>query len=149
MEGSVAVTGIRRAKGNEWPMVYVLDGEYCYAAPDVVWKRNSLFTAITRARAWIRICGVGRMMEELAAEIEKSRAHQFQLDFSVPTLPELERMRKIQRDRTADEKQLISTTSTALDRFISRVDAGELSFDDLPEEIRDKLLRLFGRQSDG
>src|SRR5262249_10642680 len=55
--GSVAIAGIFRAKGNEAPMVYVADAQYGTGAVNVVTRRNILFTAITRSRAWVRICG--------------------------------------------------------------------------------------------
>ncbi len=59
IEDSIAVTHIYRAKGNEAPMVYVLNSHECYAGLQLAKKRNTLFTAITRSRAWVRVCGIG------------------------------------------------------------------------------------------
>ena len=59
VRGSVAVAHIYRAKGNEAPMVYVLDAQYAGAAFNEVSRRNTIFTAITRSKAWVRVCGYG------------------------------------------------------------------------------------------
>jgi superfamily I DNA and RNA helicase len=60
--GSVTVSGIYRAKGNEAPMVYILNADYCTDDLELIKLRNTLFTAITRSRAWVRITGVGDKM---------------------------------------------------------------------------------------
>ncbi|MCE8470926.1 ATP-binding domain-containing protein, partial [Rhodovulum sulfidophilum] len=54
VENSIAVTHIYRAKGNEAAMVYVLNSDYCFSGLELSKKRNTLFTAITRSRAWVR-----------------------------------------------------------------------------------------------
>lgn len=54
---SVAIAHIFRAKGNEAPMVYAIDAQYAAADFNAVTRRNKLFTAITRSRAWVRIQG--------------------------------------------------------------------------------------------
>ena len=56
---SVAITHIHRAKGNEAPMVYAIDSQYASLAFNEITRRNTLFTAITRSRAWVRIVGWG------------------------------------------------------------------------------------------
>src|ERR1035437_1194607 len=58
-DDSVAISGIYRAKGNEAAMVYVLNSEYGIPAVELIKRRNILFTAITRSRAWVRLCGCG------------------------------------------------------------------------------------------
>ena len=52
---SITFTGIYRAKGNEAAMVYVINGQECYSGSELARKRNILFTAITRSKAWVRI----------------------------------------------------------------------------------------------
>jgi superfamily I DNA and RNA helicase len=47
VDNSIAITGIYRAKGNEAPMVYVANAEYCFSGSELSKKRNTLFTAIT------------------------------------------------------------------------------------------------------
>ena len=69
--GAITCSSIYRAKGNEFPMVYVADAQFGNNGSDMVTKRNIIFTAITRARAWVRICGYGEGMEMLNQEIQK------------------------------------------------------------------------------
>ena len=52
------------------PWFYILDGEYGNRNIDLINVRNTLFTAITRSRAWVRIVGTGSGMTELASEIK-------------------------------------------------------------------------------
>lgn len=62
--GAVTVSDIRRAKGNEAPMVYVIGLEALTSHKkgwdEVIRARNSLFVALTRAQAWISLSGVNR-----------------------------------------------------------------------------------------
>ncbi|HEY0964413.1 MAG TPA: ATP-binding domain-containing protein, partial [Candidatus Paceibacterota bacterium] len=64
-DNSVAVTSIYRAKGNEAPMIYIMDGHFAYSGPQLTSGRNKLFSAITRSKAWVRVTGVGEKMTEL------------------------------------------------------------------------------------
>lgn len=67
--GSVTFTGIHRAKGNEVGMVYVVNAHDCWSSRyNLARIRNQLFTAITRTKAWVRVCGVGREMKQLSEE---------------------------------------------------------------------------------
>jgi superfamily I DNA and RNA helicase len=100
-DDSVAITGIYRAKGNEAPMVYILDSDYCAGGEyEVIKRRNILFTAITRSRAWVRICGCGPTMVKLKEEIDAVQTHKYRLAFRVPTEKESAQLRKIHRDRS-------------------------------------------------
>jgi superfamily I DNA and RNA helicase len=58
-EGGVTVSRIHRAKGNEADMVYVI-GLDCVAKNEsnLSW-RNQLFVALTRAKGWLKLSGVG------------------------------------------------------------------------------------------
>jgi superfamily I DNA and RNA helicase len=68
--GKVTLSTVHRAKGNEAPIVYILSFESMsdYVAP--VEGRNKAFTSISRAKACVRITGVGKLMQEAKAEIE-------------------------------------------------------------------------------
>ncbi|HWI84457.1 DEAD/DEAH box helicase [Ramlibacter sp.] len=88
IEGSIAMSGIYRAKGNEAPLVYVAHAEYGFDGYDVARRRNVLFTAMTRAKAWVRVCGVGTTMDGLINEIRGIASDNYQLCFTYPTSPE-------------------------------------------------------------
>jgi superfamily I DNA and RNA helicase len=60
-EGKVTISGINRAKGNEAATVYVLGIDEVAKKSrrkNVVQRRNEVFVAITRSRAWCHITGI-------------------------------------------------------------------------------------------
>jgi superfamily I DNA and RNA helicase len=135
VDNSIAITGIYRAKGNEAPMVYVANAEYCFSGAELSKKRNTLFTAITRSRAWVRVCGVGSKMELLMQEAQRVGEHNFELEFRYPTIQEIKRMKRIHRDLLADEHKNME----GMKRILQQIAAGELSIESLPTEIRDLM----------
>jgi superfamily I DNA and RNA helicase len=62
--GAVTVSDIRRAKGNEAPMVYVIGLEALATSKagwgELIRARNTFFVALTRAQAWVSLSGVAR-----------------------------------------------------------------------------------------
>ena len=134
-DNSIAITGIYRAKGNEAPMVYILNSQYAYEGPELIRRRNTLFTAITRSKAWVRICGCGSNMEQLRVEIDKLIKNDYQLDFIVPSPEELAELRKIYRDITRDERQKI----IGLADLLESIERGDLSMEHIPEKLRNRL----------
>ncbi|WP_299912792.1 ATP-binding domain-containing protein [uncultured Paracoccus sp.] len=84
-EGSIAITHIYRAKGNEAPVVFVLNSEFCESTYGIKQRRNILFTAMTRSRAWTYVLGVGDRMNQIEVELAKIKNDEFSLDFHYPT----------------------------------------------------------------
>lgn len=138
IDNSIAISGIYRAKGNEAPMVYVLNSDYCYEGFELIRKRNTLFTAITRSRAWVRICGCGPAMVALKKEFDKVVENEYQLKFTVPTEQELANMRRIHRDMTPEEKRLAENIITLTDAL----ERGDFTLDILPQDVRRRLMKL-------
>lgn len=130
--GSVTVSGIFRAKGNEAPMVYIANADYCAAGYDLIRLRNVLFTAITRSRAWVRVFGVGERMVLLQSELDKVTTSQYKLQFKVPTTDDLAKVRRINRDRTATEKTQIRKAEQSLGDVLRLLKEGVLP-EDLPQ----------------
>jgi superfamily I DNA and RNA helicase len=139
---SIAITSIYRAKGNEAPMVYVVGAEYCFGGFNLSRKRNILFTAITRSRAWVRVSGIGQPMNSLIGEYDKIRDDHFSLSFRYPTEQQLQRMRTVHRDRSSDEIHEIEQDLEGLTRLLQRVDTGQISIDALPTEAQGIIRRL-------
>lgn len=139
-ENSIAITHIYRAKGNEAPMVYTMNSNFCYSGLDLGKKRNTLFTAITRAKAWVRILGVGEGMEKLSEEIQAVIDHKFVLDFKYPNKEELDTLDSAYQDKSEEEKQEIYEGFGKIKHVKKLLDSGELSKEDLPQEIRDLFL---------
>ena len=133
VEGAITCSSIYRAKGNEAPMVYILNSEYCACGTEMITLRNTLFTAITRSRAWVRICGVSPVMEILSTEIDKCISSSYELSFKIPTKDELDKMRLIHRDRTDSERKELKETQIALQKLTQSLRKGELDPSSIPE----------------
>jgi superfamily I DNA and RNA helicase len=56
---AVTISKIHRAKGNEADMVYVIGLDNVAAEESNINLRNQVFVALTRARGWVKLCGVG------------------------------------------------------------------------------------------
>lgn len=147
---SIAFTGINRAKGNEVPMVYIINADDCYADDyftnqDLIKRRNILFTAITRSKAWVRVCGVGVRMEKLIEEFNEVKRRDFELQFRYPTEEEIKKMNVIHRDVSQEEKQKINQDVSVLKNMVEiirRIKSKESLIEDYPKEVQDILYSL-------
>ncbi len=139
---SVALANIFRSKGNEAAMVYVINCHEAVDGYELRRLRNTLFTAITRCRAWVRLCGIGPAMDALIKEVDEVRNHQFKLDFKVPTELELEKIRKIHRELSVGERAKVQKAEKGLNEFLEAVQRGDLPLEGLPSELRTKLANV-------
>jgi superfamily I DNA and RNA helicase len=139
---SVALANIYRSKGNEAPMVYLVNAQACYGGAELTRKRNTLFTAITRSRAWVRICAWGPSSDALMKEIDDVRKQHFQLSFRIPTGPELKELRRIHRDLSPQERKKIENAEKQLNNGLDQLISGEIPLDMLAPEVRAKIERL-------
>lgn len=133
IEGAITCSSIYRAKGNEAPMVYVVNSEHCARGTEMITLRNTLFTAITRSRAWVRICGVSPIMEILTSEIDECISGSYELSFKIPTQSELEKMRLIHRDRTDSEKRELKETQQVIQKLTKALKRGDIDPSSIPE----------------
>lgn len=141
---SIAIANIYRSKGNESPMVYVLNSQHCVTGRGLATARNILFTAITRSNAWVRLCGWGDRMEDLQREINSIRNSNFTLSFRLPNDEDLAKMRRIHRDLTASEKNKLNEAEKGFESGIEALERGEISVDDLPIRLKTALAKHFG-----
>jgi len=79
MDGGVTVSRITRAKGHEADMVYVVGFDNVARNESDVSLRNQLFVALTRARGWACLSGVGNypMYEEMQQVIDSQDTFTF------------------------------------------------------------------------
>lgn len=105
-------------------------------------KRNQLFTAITRSKAWVRVLGVGEHMNKLAKEYEQTKAHNFTLDFIYPDKTQREKMNIINRDMSIAEKNRVKRSKSDLLNLIKELESGEIFVEDLGEDELGKLREL-------
>jgi len=144
LAGAVTVSGVYRAKGNEAPMVYIANADYCTSGHEMIRLRNMLFTAITRSRAWVRLCGVADRMDELLMEIAQVIQGDYSLVFKVPTADQLEQMRRLNRDRTESERERIRKAESDLQDLLDLLRSGVISADAMPR--LDELVREIERR---
>src|SRR4028119_27225 len=66
-DGGITVSRIHRAKGNEADMVYVVGLDNVAKDESNLQLRNQLFVALTRAKGWVKLSGLGSypMYEEM------------------------------------------------------------------------------------
>ncbi|XZW84212.1 DEAD/DEAH box helicase [Acinetobacter baumannii] len=135
-DDSIAITHIYRAKGNEAAMVYVMDSHYYQSGYELGKKRNSLFTAITRTKAWLRVCGIGPLMEALVEEYNRLLENNFKLSFTYPDSKLMDELDQVYGDKTEDERQELKNSFETIKQIKTMLDKGELSINDVPEDLR-------------
>lgn len=144
-EGSVAFTGIFRAKGNEAGMVYVINSQDCYNSFGEIGKvRNRLFTAMTRSKAWVRVVGHGPGMVALTDEYRKICEHEYRLDFVYPNEALRNRLRIVNRDMSSEEKTRVNSAKKTVSTLVQQLAAGDIQLDDLADGDLAALRRLLG-----
>ncbi len=94
VEGAVTLSTVHKAKGNEAFMVYVVGMDALFSNGGVR-ARNMLFTAMTRAKGWLRMSGsVNPALAAAVQEVETSRKNFPYLRFRFPSAGELKIMRR-------------------------------------------------------
>ena len=78
-EGGVTISRIHRAKGNEADMVYIVGLDNIAKDESNLQLRNQLFVALTRAKGWVKLSGIGAypMYEELWRVIQSGDSFTF------------------------------------------------------------------------
>ncbi len=145
IHGSVAIANIYRSKGNEAAMVYIINAHQCVSSSEQITFRNILFTAITRSRAWVRICGIGKNMGLLKKEVDDIISNNYRLSFRIPKSEELEQIRQIHRELTAGERGKRNQATKGLKVFIEAFERGDITLDNLPLELRTAIAKYFSR----
>lgn len=144
---SVAIAHIHRAKGNEAPMVYVLDAQFATQGHrNVVSRRNTLFTAITRSRAWVRVAAWGSDAEAVAQEVRTVKDRAFRLQFEIPTADELSHMRRIHKDRSAAEMAAARRAARKAQELAEDFARGAIDVGDLSLAVRRQLLEQLSEE---
>lgn len=145
-EGSVAFTGIFRAKGNEAGMVYVINAQDCYSSFGEIGRiRNRLFTAMTRSKAWVRVVGHGPQMDALTEEYQRVRNADYKLDFVYPNEALRKRLRIVNRDMSSEERSRVQDANRSVSSLVQQLLAGEIQVDDLPPKEVEALRNILGR----
>jgi len=135
-EGMVTLATVHRAKGNEAPVVYILNFDYLFDYVEEISNRNRAFTAISRSKAWVRISGVGPQMDAVKEEVEKIRADFPKLSF---IFPDLEKIRRLDASETSRRKKEVKRAAEMAER-LSEIDIEAL------RKINPSLLEILLRK---
>jgi superfamily I DNA and RNA helicase len=138
-EDSVVFTSINRAKGNEAAMIYVINAQSCFSIYELARKRNILFTAMTRSKAWLRVIGYGENMRKLEAEYIKVKQKDFSLEFVYPLEEARREMNLVNRDMSPQERERIDRKQNDLNDLLEALDKGEIYKEDLSPELIQRL----------
>lgn len=143
---SIVYSSIRRAKGNETYMVYIVNAQKCCNSLQKISDRNSLFTAITRSKGWVRVLGFGDDMIKLCDEFDTVKKYDYRLHFD--NYPDEEQRKKIvlnNRDVKKEEQASLENTKNIIEnltkdgRFTKKQIIKELLGIDSDQEIREIL----------
>lgn len=133
-ENSIAISNVHRAKGNEAPIVYLVGAEYCMSKGYPHTKRNILFTALTRARGWVRITGAGQGMNSLEKEFNRIKKNNFSLSFTYPTEKDLKQIRTLSDDENKSLRRQKEYLQKAFDN--------EISLAEIPIDVKRDIMRF-------
>jgi superfamily I DNA and RNA helicase len=139
---SITFTGIYRAKGNEAGMVYIINAQDCYSSYNLARARNRLFTAITRSKAWVRVVGFGKAMDELVKEYEQVKSNDFTLSFTYPTEEQKKSINIVHRDMDKSTLNTKIKLNKNLMDLLQLVESGNLYIEDLDPLVLRKLSPL-------
>lgn len=147
IDDSIAFTSIYRAKGNEAAIVYVMNSNYCFDSPELIKKRNILFTAITRSKGWVRVYGVGSQMNGLIEEFDKVKKNNFKLNFKYPTIKEMEKLNVLHRDLSEADKRAIEESDRDVKSLVTKLANKEIHIEDLSPETINQLREFLNDNS--
>ena len=117
-DNSIVYSSIYRAKGNEAYFVYILNSQKCIETLTKTKDRNSIFTAITRSKGWVRLYGYGKSMDRLLEEFNAVKDNNFQLHFNkYPTKEMREAMVQTNRDLSKSEHKGFDTVQEVFKRL--------------------------------
>jgi len=126
-EDSVVYSSIRRAKGNETFVVYIVNAQKCVNSLRRRSDRNGLFTAITRSKGWVRVLGHGEDMDALAQEFEEIKRHDFKLHFD--EYPDKETQKRIflnNKDVAPKDVEALGSTKQLIDKLTAGAGVSKL-----------------------
>ena len=142
IEGSVTLSTVHKAKGNEAFIVYVMGCESIYDYVDFLEARNRAFTAFTRSKGWLVITGVGANMDKVLDECKvvlHDVKSEHKMDFIFPDSDHI--ARKLSSEEHARRKYVKKTGEKAIADLLE-IDSEFM--DNLPDEIKEKLINKLG-----
>ena len=145
-DDSIVYSSVRRAKGNETFMVYIVNSQKCVNSLQRRSDRNALFTAITRSKGWVRVLGFGEDMETLKQEFVEIKNHEYKLYF--PEYPDKEKLKEIflnNKDVADKDVKTIDSTKALIEKLTGD---GNVTKVRLMQELfgmsKDEIIKMLG-----
>lgn len=104
-DGFVTLSTVHKAKGNEAYAVYVVGVDALFSPYAGGRERNILYTAITRAKGWVKISGIGMAAKICEEEINKALSNFPNLIFDYPTKEQIRVMRRDLTEKDARKQK--------------------------------------------
>lgn len=104
IEGMITLSTVYRAKGNEAAAVFAIGIDAINGKGRG--SRNKLFTAFTRAKAWLRITGIGGQARMFANEVVRAEKNFPYLRFDMPDMAEIETIQRDLSHRSIKAKEI-------------------------------------------
>lgn len=106
IDDHVTLTTVYRAKGNEAAVVIAIGIEAIYPARKLQRGRNKIFTAFTRAKAWLRVSGIGEEAGFFFRELDTALKNFPRLKFKYPDPEKIVTLQRDLSDRASRLKKL-------------------------------------------
>jgi superfamily I DNA and RNA helicase len=120
-DNHVTLSTVYRAKGNEAAVAFTLGVDAVFPFRKAKLGRNKLFTAFTRAKAWLRVSGIGRGAEAFFEEISTALELSPRMEFVYPDTAELV---LLQRDLT-DQAAALGKLRREIEERLEEMDLGD------------------------
>ncbi|MCP4112159.1 MAG: ATP-binding domain-containing protein [Desulfobacteraceae bacterium] len=109
----VTLSTVYKAKGNEAASVYVIGVDSPFVYKNSIIERNKIFTALTRAKGWVTITGLGENAELFYQEFQQAQKNYPYLRFA---MPDRRSLKVFQRDLDDTQAEI-----NRLERFVTEL----------------------------
>lgn len=79
-------------------------------------------------------------MDVISNEIDTVREKGFELEFTIPSRATLDRMRRVNREQSAESRRSVRQATEGLQMFMEAYEAEEIDLDDIPPALRTRLV---------
>lgn len=126
-EKCVTLTTLYKAKGNESPMVFVMGCDVIESSKNTRSMRNKIFTAFTRAKAWLRVSGWNIEGDSIIREIEDVKKNNFELRFVNKDAKIIKRdLDDINKNKTKEREKIQNDIKKAKELGLSRQEISQM-----------------------
>jgi superfamily I DNA and RNA helicase len=138
--GFVTLTSVYRAKGNEAPVIYVLDANLLAGYVDEIEARNKVFTGISRAKGWVTVTAVGPRAGEVEQEFSQFSENYPSFRFA---FPDVDKIKQLYAETTRRRKEVRRAKKSIDDllagdsKALKDLDAAQLK--ELQRKLREAL----------